>query len=75
MATAAQTISKNLRFVTNAKGQKTEVIVSLKNRVMKQFFEDVQDLLLIQDRIDDERVDFFEAVDKILPSKKMIRNV
>lgn len=75
MPTTAQTLSKNIRFVTNAKGQKTEVIVSLKNRVMKQFFEDVQDLLLIQDRINDERVDFFEAVDKILSTKKSISNV
>jgi hypothetical protein len=69
MATQAQTISKNIKFITNEKGEKTEVIVSLKNKIMKEFFEDIQDLLLIQDRIGDEKVDFFESVDKILSSK------
>lgn len=69
MATQAQIISENIKFITNEKGEKTEVIVSLKNEIMKEFFEDIQDLLLIQDRIDDEKVDFFESVDKILSSK------
>ncbi|RYU94366.1 hypothetical protein [Emticicia agri] len=69
MATQAQIISENIKFVTNEKGERTEVIVSLKNKIMKEFFEDIQDLLLVQDRIDDEKVDFFESVDKILSSK------
>lgn len=69
MATQAQIISKNIKFITNEKGEETEVVVSLKNKVMKEFFEDIQDLLLIQDRIDDEKVDFFDSVDKILSSK------
>lgn len=69
MATQARIISENIKFITNEKGEGTEVIINLKNKVMKDFFEDIQDLLLIQERIDDEKVDFFESVDKILSSK------
>ena len=66
MATYAEIISKNIKYVTNEKGQETEAIISLKTPLMKAFFEDIKDLLLIQDRVNDDRVDFFEATHKIL---------
>ena len=63
-------ISRNISYQIDTKGKKTAIVFNLKNRAIQDLMEDILDLLAVKERLNDERVDFFEATDRILSVKK-----
>ena len=58
---------KGVNYITDAKGNKTAVVISLKN--YKEEIEDFLDGLQALNRIQEPSVDFEKAVSKILKTK------
>ncbi len=58
---------KGINYVTDEQGNKTAVIISLKN--YKEEIEDFLDGLEAQDRLEEPSVDFEKAITKIIKSK------
>lgn len=67
---AAQLISKGISYQMDTKGRKTAIVFDLKNKAVQEIVEDILDLLTVKERQNDERIDFFQATDKILKLKK-----
>ena len=63
-------LENNLSFLTNTRGEQVAVVIDLKNKDVRNYFEDLIDSLTVFERQDDESVDFFEATSKILASRK-----
>jgi RNase adaptor protein for sRNA GlmZ degradation len=68
MATA-QMINKGISYQMDTKGKKTAVVFDLKNKAVQEIMEDILDLLTVKERQNDEKIDFFQATDKILKLK------
>lgn len=73
--TTAEMISKGISYQTDIKGKKTAVVFDLKNKAVQEIIEDFFDLLTVKERQNDERVDFFEATDRILNKKPKTAHV
>ena len=58
---------KGVNYITDERGKKTAVIISLKN--YQEEVEDFLDGLEAQNRLDEPSVDFEKAITKILKSK------
>lgn len=63
-------INKSISYQTDIRGKKTAVVFDLKNKAIQELVEDIMDMLTIKERLHDERVDFFEATEKLLSTKK-----
>ena len=73
MNTKARNIQNNISFVVNSKGKRTAMMINLKDKVMQQWAEDIQDLLIIKERMEDpnaEYVDFFAYTEELLAKRK-----
>ena len=73
MNTKARNIQNNISFVVNSKGKRTAMMINLKDKAMQQWAEDIQDLLIIKERMEDpdlEFVDFFEVTKDILAKRE-----
>lgn len=60
---------KGINYITDEKGNKTAVIINLKN--YQEEVEDFLDGLEAQSRLNEPSVDFEKSVNKILKSKSM----
>lgn len=58
---------KGINYITDEKGNKTAIIISLKN--YKEEVEDFLDALEAKSRLNEPSVDFEKAVNKIIKSK------
>jgi hypothetical protein len=65
---------KGINFLTNDKGEKTAVVIDLKQ--YKEAVEDFLDGLEANSRVNEPSVDFIKASDKIIKSKskKVVSN-
>ncbi len=62
-------IMKGINYITDGKGNKTAIVISMKN--YKEEVEDFLDGLEAQNRMQEPSVDFEKAVNKILKSKSV----
>ena len=60
---------KGINYITDEKGNKTDVIINLKN--YQEEVEDFLDGLEAQSRLNEPSVDFEKSVNKILKSKSL----
>lgn len=60
---------KGVNYITDEQGNKTAVIISLKN--YKEEIEDFLDGLEAQDRLEEPSVDFEKAITKIIKNKSV----
>jgi hypothetical protein len=59
-ALQAQAIQKSVRFMTNSKGEETDIVFSLNNKQVQEFFEDLFDTLVAVERQDEKGIPFDE---------------
>lgn len=65
-------LERNMTFLNNTKGEMVAVQLDLKNKAMKQFFEDLVDTMTVIERQDEPTIPFEQVRKEILLSRKMI---
>ena len=68
-ASQAQEIQKSVRYITNTKGIETDIVFSLNNRQVQDFFEDFFDTLVAIERQDENGIPFDEFKRQFYQSK------
>ncbi|MFN3490380.1 MAG: hypothetical protein ACK4YV_14665 [Emticicia sp.] len=58
----ATTLQKHVRYVTDAKGKATDIIISLKNKEVREYIEDLMDTQEAMARDDGQGIPWEEAV-------------
>ncbi|MCU0341224.1 MAG: hypothetical protein MUE30_15200, partial [Spirosomaceae bacterium] len=59
--------------MTNARGEQTDIIISLKNDKVKEYFQDLLDAISAMERDDDDETIPFETVKKRVLSNQKSR--
>ncbi len=57
----ATTLKKHVRYVTDAKGKATDIIISLKNKEVREYIEDLMDTQEAMTRDDDDTIPWEEV--------------
>ncbi len=57
----ATTLKKHVRYVTDAKGKATDIIISLKNKEVREYIEDLMDTQEAMARDDDDTIPWEEV--------------
>ena len=57
----ATTLKKHIRYVTDAKGKPTDIIISLKNKEVREYIEDLMDTQEAMARDDDDTIPWEEV--------------
>ena len=57
----ATTLKKHIRYVTYAKGKPTDIIISLKNKEVREYIEDLMDTQEAMARDDDDTIPWEEV--------------
>lgn len=57
----ATTLKKHVRYVTDAKGKPTDIIISLKNKEVREYIEDLMDAQEAMARDDDDTIPWEEV--------------
>lgn len=57
----ATTLQKHVRYVTDAKGKATDIIISLKNKEVREYIEDLMDTQEAMARDDDDTIPWEEV--------------
>lgn len=65
----ATTLKKHVRYVTDAKGKATDIIISLKNKEVREYIEDLMDTQEAMARDDGQGRPFDEFVAEYLSKK------
>lgn len=65
----ATTLKKHVRYVTDAKGKATDIIISLKNKEVREYIEDLMDTQEAMTRDDGQGRPFDEFVAEYLSKK------
>jgi hypothetical protein len=65
----ATTLKKHVRYVTDAKGKATDIIISLKNKEVREYIEDLMDTQEAMTRDDGQGRPFDEFVAEYLSQK------
>ncbi|MER0442298.1 hypothetical protein [Emticicia sp. W12TSBA100-4] len=57
----ATTLKKHVRYITDAKGKPTDIIISLKNKEVREYIEDLMDTQEAMARDDDDTIPWEEV--------------
>lgn len=55
------TLKKHVRYITDAKGKPTDIIISLKNKEVREYIEDLMDTQEAMARDDDDTIPWEEV--------------
>ncbi len=65
-------LERNMTFLNNTKGEMVAVQLDLKNKAMKQFFEDLIDTMTVIERQDEATIPLEQVRKEILLSRKTL---
>jgi hypothetical protein len=65
-------LEKNMTFLNNTKGEMVAVQLDLKDKLMKQFFEDLMDTITVIERQEEPTIPLEQVRKEILSSRKMV---
>ncbi|RYU92786.1 hypothetical protein [Emticicia agri] len=66
------TLKKNIHFLVNAKGQKVAVQFDLRNKQIRELFEDFFDTLAVLERQNEPTKNFDDIKEEILANRKSL---